>query len=86
MIPTMSKTASKAQTFRKGAREIRVIGEPRHIAGGYVVAVCWASDDTSQKLRDGTIHPAHQAGFTWEEPILNIDGYHPFSPTHASQE
>lgn len=69
---------TQTYTLRKGTRQIQVTGKPRRIAGGFVVTVCWASDDEKQRLSDGTIHPAHRAGFSWEEPILNIDGYHPF--------
>ena len=58
--------------LKNGVREIKVIGDPRRVSGGYVVTVCWATDDTSQRLGDGTIHPAHRAGWAWEEPTLNI--------------
>lgn len=65
-------------TYQLHGRKITIQGKPRRISGGYVVTVAWAEDNEAMRLRDGTIHPAHRAGFSWEEPILNIDGYHPF--------
>lgn len=71
--------STKYYTVNHGdTRPVFVVGTPRRIAGGYVVMVAWATDDETQKLRDGSIHPAHRAGFSWDEPILNIIDYHPF--------
>lgn len=58
-------------------RRVHVTGAPRKISGGYVVEVAWVDDDDSQKLPDGTVHPAHRAGYSWEEPTLNVNGYRP---------
>jgi hypothetical protein len=74
----MNKTASESTyTLNNGTRRVQVRGTPRRISGGYIVTVCWATDDVTQLLRDGSVHPAHRAGFSWEEPILNINGYRP---------
>jgi len=51
-----------------------VTSEPRRIAGGEVVTVEWAQDSTdpSVQLPDGSVHPAHRKGFSWEEPVANL--------------
>jgi hypothetical protein len=59
-------------------RRVHVVGRPRRVSGGYVVTVAWVSDDETQRLRDGTVHPMHRMGYQWDEPILNIDGYYPY--------
>lgn len=59
-------------TLLRGGRPIVVLGPPRKVDGGYVVLVAWATDDTTQILRDGSVHPAHRAGFSWEEPEENL--------------
>lgn len=34
--------------------------------------VAWVTDDASQRMSDGSVHPAHRAGFQWEEPACNL--------------
>lgn len=62
----------KDKATTKGGRKVNVLSAPRRIAGGEVVTVSWAEDDKSMALPDGSIHPAHQAGFSWEEPVCNL--------------
>lgn len=53
-----------------------ILSAPRHIAGGAVVTLTWAQDSKRPEhiLPDGTVHPAHRYGFTWEEPVTNLQG------------
>jgi hypothetical protein len=53
-------------------RRIVVLSAHRWIAGGAVVTVTWEQDDETQMLPDGTVHPAHRRGFTWDEPVSNL--------------
>ena len=53
-------------------RRVMLLSKPRQIAGGAVVLVTWEQDNETQRLSDGTIHPAHRHGFTWEEPVCNL--------------
>ena len=66
------KFTGKQFTLLGGARVVVAKSEPRRIAGGDVVTVAWVSDDTSQRFADGTVHPAHRAGFSWDEPTCNL--------------
>lgn len=61
---------SKVATLH--GRSILVLSAPRRIAGGEVVEVTWAADNEQMRLPDGSVHPAHRHGFTWEEPIVNL--------------
>lgn len=56
-------------------RRLNVHSHPRAIAGGAVVWVSWATNDdapASVRLRNGSVHPCHAAGFTWEECATNL--------------
>lgn len=62
----------KNDRFKLGDRVVRVQSPPRRIAGGRVVLVAWESDNEAMRLSDGSIHPAHRAGWSWEEPTCNL--------------
>lgn len=68
----MRETKMTKYTIGHGSRSVVVVGKPRRISGGSVVTVAWESDNASQLLADGTIHPAHRAGFRWDEPVENL--------------
>lgn len=53
-------------------RAVTVLSRPRRISGGDVVTVAWAADNEVMRLSDGTVHPAHRQGFSWEEPVSNL--------------
>jgi hypothetical protein len=57
-----------------GACKVRLLSKPYRIPGGYVVDVERAEDSTdpAQRLRDGSIHPAHRAGFRWTACVCNL--------------
>ncbi len=57
-----------------GTRVVVERSAPRNIAGGCVVRVAWLADATDAHLRlpDGSVHPAHRAGFEWDEPRCNL--------------
>lgn len=61
---------------KHGSRRLRVLSDKRWIAGGAVVTVTWESvhdiDAARARLSNGSWHPAHLPGFTWEEPVENI--------------
>lgn len=56
---------------RHGARVLHVLSRER-TAGGYALRVAWCQDNPAQRLADGSIHPAHRAGFAWDEPAQNV--------------
>jgi hypothetical protein len=66
-----------------GAIRVRLLGVPRRVPGGCVVDVERAEDSTepAARLSDGSIHPAHRAGFRWCAVVANL---HPTSHAGAS--
>jgi hypothetical protein len=57
---------------RYGRGVLHVLSLERRIAGGSVVRVARCQDNPAQRLADGSIHPAHRAGFAWDEPAQNV--------------
>lgn len=57
-----------------GECKVRLLGKPYRIAGGDVVDVERAEDsaDPNMRLPDGSIHPAHRAGFRWVAVVTNL--------------
>lgn len=67
-----SNVMNKGDTLMLHSRKVTIVSKPRRISGGDVVMVAWAEDNQEMRLADGTIHPAHRAGWQWEEPVLNL--------------
>jgi hypothetical protein len=60
------------QLVTRFGEPLKVVSQPRYISGGCVVKVERTEDNPAQMLLDGTIHPMHQKGFSWEEPTCNL--------------
>lgn len=60
------------QLVTRFGEPLKVVSHPRFISGGCVVRVERTADNPEQKLPDGSIHPMHQKGFSWEEPVCNL--------------
>lgn len=63
---TMLKQPIKA---RLDGRKVLILSHKRYVEGGYVVWVSWETDEDAPpkaRFEDGTIHPAHRAGYRWE--------------------
>lgn len=51
---------------------VRVADMPRAVAGGFAVDVERIHDNPAMRLADGSIHPAHRAGFRWTTPATSL--------------
>lgn len=85
-LPACSPRFIPYRARLSGGRVVLVLSEPRRIAGGEVVTVAWEDDDASQRLPDGSIHPAHRAGFQWEEPRCNLREQRDFAACAARED